>query len=121
VALTAQFTIRDPDGETRSGTHRIGWDAERKQFRSWIFDSTGGFADGWWSQGADGSWSVRLVGINAEGVRISATLAYTADGPDKLTISQHDRMLGGEGLPAVETRVVRSPPAPGATAPSAAK
>jgi len=115
VALVAAFTVRDPAGETRSGTHRVGWDAERKQFRSWIFDSTGGFADGWWTAGAD-TWSVRLVGVDAEGERIAATLTYAADGPDKLTISQHDRTRGGEGLPAIETRVVRAPPAPGAAA-----
>jgi uncharacterized protein (TIGR02246 family) len=114
VALLATFTVRDPQGETRSGTHRIGWDAERKQFRSWIFDLTGGFADGWWSPGADGSWSVRLNGVDDEGERIAGTLTYTGDGPDKLTITQHDRMRGGEELPGVETRVVRAPPAPGA-------
>lgn len=116
VALVAAFTVRGPEGETRSGTHRVGWDAERKQFRSWIFDSTGGFADGWWSPGVDGSWSVRLSGVDAEGARIAATLTYTGDGPDKLTISQHDRMRGDEELPPVETRVVRAPPAPAAAA-----
>jgi uncharacterized protein (TIGR02246 family) len=114
VALLAAFTVRDPEGETRTGTHRVGWDAERKQFRSWIFDSTGGFADGWWSPGADGSWSVRLNGVDEEGARIAATLTYTGDGPDKLTITQHDRMRGGEELLGVETRVVRAPPAPAA-------
>jgi uncharacterized protein (TIGR02246 family) len=116
VALSATFTVRDPEGATRSGTHRVGWDAERKQFRSWIFDSTGGFADGWWSPGADGSWSVRLNGVDDEGERIAATLTYTGDGPDKLNITQHDRMRGGEELPGVETRVVRAPPAPAAAA-----
>jgi uncharacterized protein (TIGR02246 family) len=116
VALTAAFTVRDPEGEIRTGTHRVGWDAERKQYRSWIFDSTGGFADGWWTFGADDTWSVRLAGVNAEGERIAATLTYAADGPDKLTITQHDRVRGGEGLPVVETRVVRQPPAPGAAA-----
>jgi hypothetical protein len=116
VALTAAFTTRDPEGVVRSGTHRIGWDAERKQFRSWIFDSTGGFADGWWSPGADGTWSVRLTGVDAAGERIAATLTYSADGPDNLTIGQHDRTRGGEGLPAIETRVVRAPPAPGGAA-----
>lgn len=118
VALLAAFTVRDAEGEARSGTHRVGWDAERKQFRSWIFDSTGGFADGWWSPGVDGTWSVRLIGVDADGERITATLTYAGDGPDKLTISQHDRTRGGEGLPAVETRVVRAPPVPGNAAPA---
>ena len=113
VALLANFTVRDPAGQTRTGTHRVGWDAERKQFRSWIFDSTGGFADGWWTSHADGTWSVGLVGVDSEGSRIGVTLVYGADGPDKLFISQTNRSLGGEDLPDFTTRVVRQPPAPG--------
>lgn len=113
VALIAHFTTRDPAGSTRSGTHRVGWDAERKLFRSWVFDSTGGFADGWWSPENDGTWSVRLVGADVDGVRIATTLTYAADGAENMTISQRDRTRGGEALPPITTRVVRKPPEPG--------
>ncbi len=114
VALVANFSTRDAAGDERSGTHRVGWDAERKLFRSWIFDSTGGFADGWWSPEADGTWSVRLVGADAEGARIATTLVYAADGAENLSITQRDRTRGGEALPPITVRVVRKPPMPGA-------
>jgi len=111
-ALTAQYNIRDPDGEKRSGTHRVAWDPERKQFRSWVFESSGGFADGWWTAGDDGSWAVQLQGVAESGERMSAVVRYSGDGPDRLTISQEQRSLGGESLPSVTARVVRQPPRP---------
>lgn len=115
VALIADFSTRDPEGSVLAGTHRVGWDAERKLFRSWVFDSTGGFVDGWWSPESDGTWSVRLVGADVDGVRIATTLTYAADGAENMTIAQRDRTRGGEALPPITTRVVRNPPTPGVT------
>lgn len=115
-ALVANFTTRALDGVPVKGTHRVGWDAERKQFRSWIFDSSGGFADGWWSAGADGSWSVQLHGVDAVGARISSSLRYDRDGEEALVISQRARTRGGVSLPDISARVVRQPPEPGGVA-----
>jgi uncharacterized protein (TIGR02246 family) len=115
-ALIANFTMRAANGAPIKGTHRVGWDAERKQFRSWIFDSSGGFADGWWSAGADGSWSVQLHGVDAVGARISSSLRYDRDGDEALVISQRARTRGGVSLPDVSARVVRQPPKPGGVA-----
>lgn len=117
VALIANFSTRNPEGAEFSGTHRVGWDAERKLFRSWVFDSTGGFADGWWSPEADGTWSVRLVGADADGARLATTLVYAADGAENLSITQRDRTRGGEALPPITVRVVRTPPLPGSATP----
>lgn len=112
VALLAEFTVKDREGSLRRGTHRVGWDAQRKQFRSWIFDSSGGFAEGFWTPAADGSWSVRLQGVSAEGESLGALLTYVRDGTDRLTISQTQRILAGEAIPDVVGRVVRAPPEP---------
>lgn len=98
--------------EEWSGTHRIGWDAERKQFRSWIFESGGGTLEGWWGSNDDGTWSVNLSGLNDDGVRISGLLGYEPDGPDAIWVTQTMRTLGGENLPSTSHRVVRKPPAP---------
>jgi hypothetical protein len=95
---------------TWTGTHRIGWDAERKQFRSWIFESSGGAMEGRWRPNEDGSWSVGLSGVDAEGVRRSSTLTYTRDGEDAIVVSQERRIADGQSLPAVAHRAVRRPP-----------
>lgn len=112
VALLGNFTMTGGLGNTRTGTHRIGWDAERKQFRSWIFDSTGAFLDGWWTPALDGTWTVQLHGTDADGTRMSGAITYTRDGNDRLTIEQTNRTRGGVGLPPTSNKVVRQPPAP---------
>lgn len=111
--LISEFTTRTPEGSHLSGTHRIGWDAERKQFRSWLFSASGGAADGWWIPGEDGTWSVDVTGVDETGHRMSATITYIRDGADAMAISMSRRVLGGEPLPGYASRVVREPPAPG--------
>ncbi len=111
VALLAESTTKDASGDSRRGTHRIGWDAERKQFRSWIFDSTGGFVEGYWTSADDGTWSVQLHGVDSDGLRIGGLLTYVVEGADRLTITQSGRTRDGVALPPVSNRVVRRPPA----------
>ncbi|MBX3444108.1 MAG: nuclear transport factor 2 family protein [Planctomyces sp.] len=110
--LIGEFSARQPTGEALAGTHRIGWDAERGQFRSWVFSSDGGSADGWWSAADDGAWSLRLNGVDSDGSRQAATVTYQRDGGDALVITQSERVVDGESLPGFSNRVVRQPPAP---------
>lgn len=114
--LISEFELRDVNGVSLKGTHRIGWDAERKQFRSWVFDSTGGSAEGWWTAGEDGIWSVQFSGVDAEGRRTASVLTYSHDVADGLVVTQDQRTLAGVRLPSITHRVVRQPPAPGAQA-----
>ena len=110
--LISEFTVRQSRDRSWKGTHRIGWDAERKQFRSWIFESAGGNGEGWWSSNADNSWTVSLATVNAFGVRTSSDLRYTPDGKDAIVVSQTQTVRAGVSLPGSEHRVVRQPPAP---------
>jgi len=111
--LLSEFSVKRSGQIQMKGTHRLGWDAERKQFRSWIFDSTGGAADGWWSAVDEGAWSVQLSGVDTSGARISSLATYLRDGADAIVISQEQRSRGGLSLPGNTHRVVRQPPAPG--------
>lgn len=110
--LLSEFTLKTNDKDTLKGTHRIGWDAERRQFRSWIFDASGGNADGWWSAAEDGSWSVHLSGIGATGIRRSSVMTYARNGADTLVVTQTKQTLAGVGMPESTYRVVRDAPAP---------
>ncbi len=112
--LLSDFSARRGGQVLMKGTHRVGWDAERKQFRSWVFDSTGGSAGGWWSTIEEGAWSVALNGVDADGARISAVASYLRDGQDAIVITQAQRTRGGIALPGSSHRVVRQPPAPAA-------
>ncbi|HUQ69449.1 MAG TPA: SgcJ/EcaC family oxidoreductase [Planctomycetaceae bacterium] len=110
--LISEFSVRESRDRSWKGTHRVGWDAERKQFRSWVFDSSGGSAEGWWNRHDDDTWSINLSGVDAEGVRLSSRLSYASDGTDAIVVSQEQRMRGGVSLPGFVHRIVRQPPAP---------
>ena len=110
--LISEFTVRQSRNPSWKGTHRIGWDAERKQFRSWIFESSGGSGEGWWSSNDDNSWTVSLTTVNAFGVRSSSDLRYKPDGKDAILVSQNQVVRAGISVPGSEHRIVRQPPAP---------
>jgi uncharacterized protein (TIGR02246 family) len=114
--LVSEFSAKQSSGDMLQGTQRVGWDGERQQFRSWVFVSTGGSADGWWTPGEDGTWSVQLNGVEPDGSRMATLLKYDRDGKDALVISQEQRVVNGQSLPAFSNRVVRQPPAPAKTA-----
>ncbi|HEY1064957.1 MAG TPA: SgcJ/EcaC family oxidoreductase [Pirellulales bacterium] len=111
--LLAGYSVRNAQGVVLEGTHRIGWDGERKQFRSWIFDSEGGASDGWWTQGEENAWSVQLSGVDSQGRRRSMLLTYVREGDDAIVIGQEDRRIGDDALPDSAHRVVRQAPEPG--------
>lgn len=110
--LISEFSIAEAGRKELSGTQRIGWDGERRQFHSWMFDTSGGALDGWWTENEDGTWSVRLQGVDALGGRISSLLTYAPDGADGLVLVQDQQSRNGESLPSVVRRLVRQPPAP---------
>lgn len=107
--LIADFVHRRSTQIILKGTHRVGWDAGRKQFRSWIFESTGGAGEGWWS-GNEGFWDVHVTGTDSEGAAFGMTLTYEREGNDAMVVSQSRRYRGTLSLPADSHRIVRQPP-----------
>lgn len=109
--LVSHFKVTTRDGGEMSGTQRIGWDPQKKQFRSWVFDSAGGFAEGIWAE-VDGVWIVRLTGVRPDGANGSATLSYTPISDGRFQYSTSERIVGGDVVPAESLTVVRRPPGP---------
>lgn len=75
-------------------TTRIGWDAQARQFRSWTFDSQGGFSSGRWTRG-DGHWLIKSRGVTRLGRTFSATAELRQVDPSTITLSSRDRVEGG--------------------------
>jgi uncharacterized protein (TIGR02246 family) len=113
--LLGDFDIRIPSGVAMKGTQRIGWDAFRQQFRTWVFDSQGGFTEGIWTATEDG-WIVKATGVSSDGDEASSTNVYTRAGNEAFFWASKDRVEGGEVLPDVEVKVVRAAPEPEAKA-----
>jgi uncharacterized protein (TIGR02246 family) len=111
--LLRDFVVKIEGSIALSGTQRIGWDAQRKQFRTWVFDDRGGFAEGLVSRDDD-RWVIKSTGVRSDGQPISVTSAITILGKDRLLWETFDRTLGGEAIPDTDSfTVVRSAPNPG--------
>ena len=94
------------------GTQRIGWDAQRKQFRMWVFDDRGGFAEGLLSRDGD-RWIVKASGVRSDGRSVSTTNAFTALGKDRILWESLERTVGGEAVPGTDRfYLVRPAPPP---------
>ena len=61
--LVRKFTLRSLGKVGSRGSQRIGWDARRGEFKSWVFDSDGGHSEGIWRQDGKGKWVIDARGI----------------------------------------------------------
>ena len=108
--LVREFTMKTKGNPVLSGTQRIGWDPLRKQFKTWIFDTQGGHAEGYWTHNGD-EWTIKLEGVRQDGLAASATNIVRRQGKDKMSWASVDRTVGGVTLPGVdEFMIVRKPP-----------
>jgi uncharacterized protein (TIGR02246 family) len=118
--LIRNYKVRVQGRVEMSGVQRIGWDPRLKQFRSWVFDSEGGFSDGLWSREGD-RWIIKTSGVLKDGRSVTATNVLTRINRDSLRWGSVDRTLGDVALPDAEDAVlVRKPPVPHAAARSSA-
>jgi uncharacterized protein (TIGR02246 family) len=92
------------------GTQRIGWDPQKKQFRSWVFDSRGGFGASSWVQ-SDDAWVVTTTGVSSDGTNKSETRTLVP-GQDRIHVLVSNRLTGGEAQADLEFTMVRRPPSP---------
>jgi uncharacterized protein (TIGR02246 family) len=107
--LLGEFLVQIEQRPAMKGTVRIGWDPQRRQLRSWIFDSEGGFAEGFWTNVGQ-RWIVKVSGVRADGSAVSATNIYTPLRRDRFQFDSVDRLVGDEEDPAISVLVVRKPP-----------
>jgi uncharacterized protein (TIGR02246 family) len=111
--LVRDFVMKAQGSPVLSGTQRIGWDPVRRQFKTWVFDSEGGFGEGYWTRDGD-QWTLRVEGVRQDGKHVSATNIITRLGKDRASWQSVGRSLGGAALPGIdEFTLVRKPPEPG--------
>jgi uncharacterized protein (TIGR02246 family) len=110
--LLGEFHMTAPDGTPRKSLQRIGWDPSLGRIRSWLFDSDGGFAEGYWTVVDDGA-VIKSSSVNPDGSTASATLNITTTDKDHFTIAGTDRVVGDSLEDDFEITVTRRPPAAG--------
>ncbi len=109
--LLGDFTVEIAGQPALTGTQRIGWDPSTKQIKSWVFDSEGGFGEGYWTRAGD-LWIVKLSGVLRDGTTASATRHLTQISTDRTRVEILDRIVSGQLVPDVEFLMVRKPPEP---------
>ena len=112
--LIREFDVKIEGKVALSGTQRIGWDPLRKQFRTWVFDSEGGFAEGLVSHDDDDDqWIVQSSGVRADGQPVTVTSVFTPLDPDRIAWQTVERTVGGVAVPGLDQYIlVRKPPQP---------
>ena len=108
--LVREFTMKTQGQPVMTGTQRIGWDPVKRQFKTWIFDSEGGFGEGYWTRDGD-QWVVKAEGVGQDGQPASATNIITRLGKDRVSWQSVNRTLGGAAVPGIDEFIlVRKPP-----------
>ena len=103
--MTRSFTVSSNGVIELEGTQVIGWDPQRKQIRSWVFDSAGGFGDGYWTRSGN-QWTVKNKFQTSDGRQGKSTNKFTYVDADTFQWQSKNRSLGDERLPDVNAVAV---------------
>jgi uncharacterized protein (TIGR02246 family) len=110
--LLRDFKVESEGRIDLGGTQRIGWDAQKNQFRTWVFDSKGGFAEGLMVRDDD-RWVVKSSGVRPDGTPVSVTSTITVLGKDRMRWELSERTLGEAPVPGTDAfDLVRRAPSP---------
>ena len=101
--LVRTFKVRG-EAET-DGWEIVGWDPDRQQIRSWIFDSNGGLGESSWSYD-HGHWLIRASNVLPDGSRSTAENGLTKVDDNQFAWESQNRTLDGESQPPVPKVVV---------------
>jgi uncharacterized protein (TIGR02246 family) len=104
--LLMDYVIKQPDADPLEVSVRVGWDARAGRTRSWVFDSTGGFAEAYWRK--DGKrWVVGTSGVLPDGGTGGATNVYEFVDENTFVWRATERDVDGQPLPDAEVKFVR--------------
>jgi uncharacterized protein (TIGR02246 family) len=104
--LLMDYVVKRNGAEPLEVNVRIGWDARLARIRSWVFDSTGGFAEAYWRK--DGKrWFVGTTGVLPDGGIGGATNIYEFVDDNSFVWKSTERDVDGQPLADTEVKFVR--------------
>ena len=104
--MLLQFTIKRPDGTRLSASERIGWDAHAERLRSWLFDSSGDFTDGFWTREGN-TWQIENEGVLADGRILKAVHRWKYVDDNTVEWSSTNREVDESPMPDLNVTFVR--------------
>jgi hypothetical protein len=96
--IVGTFSTTARDVSVGSATQWIGWDPLAKRVRSWIFDDSGAFGEGSWSENGK-KWVIKTTSTLRDGKKATATFVVAPVDADTITLLSRDRTVDGERLP----------------------
>jgi len=110
--IRGRYTVREKGKDVESGTQMIGKDNAEGAIRSWVFQSDGGFGDGYWTREGK-KWTVDFRGVTADGRELTATAIYVRVDANTYTWQSVDQAMNGEPIPDTQpVRITRQKQAP---------
>jgi uncharacterized protein (TIGR02246 family) len=81
-----------------NATQWFGWDAKAKQVRSWMFDNSGSFSEGFWTHKGD-QWINKMRTVLSDGKIVTARNIVAVVDPDTITWQSTERTVDGKEFP----------------------
>ena len=104
--LVMEYEVKRAGAEPLHVSQRVGWDGYNDLIRSWVFDSDGGFSEGYWERQGN-RWLVSKAGILPDGGTGSATDIYEFVDDKSFIWRAIDREVEGQPLAGTEIKFVR--------------
>lgn len=104
-----EVTVTHPDHSVRSFSQRIGWDPLAGNFKSWTFDSGGGYSEGAWKLQGE-SWIVNTNGVSSDGKRTSATNVHSQIDDKGFVFESVGATIEGKLVPDMKVKLTRPAP-----------
>lgn len=104
--LVQTFVVKGGDDDFRVVTY-IAYDPAEDRFRSWFFDSRGGFGGGAWTK-RDKTYRTAIVSVLPNGELGSSVMSWEQADANSLRWQASEREVNGEALPDQSQTFVRS-------------
>jgi uncharacterized protein (TIGR02246 family) len=105
--LIQRFTVKQADGKEIQTTQFIGWDPREERLRTWLFDSSGGFAGAFWTRSGN-SWEAESEGVTAEGQAITSVDTWKYVDANTAEWTSREREADEAPLPDLRVTFVRT-------------
>jgi uncharacterized protein (TIGR02246 family) len=107
--LARTYKVKGTDQNETDGWEIIGWDPDRQQIRSWIFDSNGGFGESTWANDGE-HWLIQASNVLPDGSHSTAEHVLTRVDDNKFTWESQNRTLNGDLQPSLDKIEVQRVP-----------
>jgi uncharacterized protein (TIGR02246 family) len=108
--ILGEYNVTIAGKTSMNSQQRIGWDPINGRVRSWLFDSDGGFSEGYWTEVEDG-WVIKSESTNPDATSGSATITLLPANKGQFVMKGSDRIVAGARAEDFEFTIVRKPPA----------